>query len=50
MPSKIIFERFLWFHSRVKAEKYPNARRLAEKFVNSLSFDRINRINKMSFA
>ena len=32
MPSKIIFERFLWLHSQVKAEKYPNARVLAEKF------------------
>ncbi|MDF1594164.1 MAG: WYL domain-containing protein [Desulfobacterales bacterium] len=32
MPSKIIFERFLWFHNRVKAGLYPNARVLAEKF------------------
>lgn len=32
MPSKSLFERFLWFHSRVKAGKYPNARVLAEKF------------------
>jgi predicted DNA-binding transcriptional regulator YafY len=32
MPSKIIYERFLWFHNQVKAEKYPNSRILAEKF------------------
>ncbi|MEW6670500.1 MAG: WYL domain-containing protein [Thermodesulfobacteriota bacterium] len=32
MPSKSLFERFLWFHSWVKAVKYPNARILAEKF------------------
>lgn len=27
-----LYERFLWFHKQVKAEKYPNARVLAEKF------------------
>jgi hypothetical protein len=32
MPAKIIYERFLWFHKQVKAEKYPDARILAEKF------------------
>jgi len=32
MPAKIIYERFLWFHKQVKAEKYPNARILAEQF------------------
>lgn len=32
MPSKIIYERFLWFNNQVKAGKYPNARALAEKF------------------
>lgn len=32
MPAKIIYERFLWFHKQVKAQKYPNARILAEKF------------------
>jgi predicted DNA-binding transcriptional regulator YafY len=32
MPAKIVYERFLWFHRQVKAEKYPNARILAEKF------------------
>jgi hypothetical protein len=26
MPAKIVYERFLWFHKQVKAEKYPNAR------------------------
>ena len=32
MSAKIVYERFLWFHKQVKAEKYPNARILAEKF------------------
>lgn len=32
MPSKIIYERFLWFHDRVKTGKYPNSGSLAEKF------------------
>jgi predicted DNA-binding transcriptional regulator YafY len=32
MPSKIIYERFLWFNNQVKAGKYPNSRTLAEKF------------------
>jgi predicted DNA-binding transcriptional regulator YafY len=32
MPAKIIYERFLWFHKQIKAEKYPNARILAQKF------------------
>ncbi len=32
MPSKIIYERYLWFHDRVKAGKHPNAGNLAEKF------------------
>jgi hypothetical protein len=32
MPAKIVYERFLWFHKQVKAEKFPNARILAEKF------------------
>jgi predicted DNA-binding transcriptional regulator YafY len=32
MPSKVIYERFLWFHKRVKAEKFPNTRTLAERF------------------
>ena len=32
MPSKTVYERFLWFHNQVKAERFPNARILAEKF------------------
>lgn len=32
MPAKIIYERFLWFHKQVKAERYPNAGILAQKF------------------
>ncbi len=32
MSSKIIYERFLWFHAEVKEQKYPNTKTLAEKF------------------
>jgi predicted DNA-binding transcriptional regulator YafY len=32
MGAKIIYERFLWLHGRVKARKYPNARNLCEHF------------------
>ena len=32
MSSKIIYERFLWFHNKVKEDKYPNTKTLAEKF------------------
>ncbi len=32
MPAKIIYERFLWLHSRIKSGKYPNARNLCEHF------------------
>jgi len=32
MSSKVIYERFLWFHTSVKEKKYPNTRHLAEKF------------------
>lgn len=32
MSSKIIFERFLWFHNEIKEGKYPNTRTLAENF------------------
>jgi predicted DNA-binding transcriptional regulator YafY len=32
MPSKVIYERFLWFHTRVKDKKYPNTKTLAERF------------------
>jgi predicted DNA-binding transcriptional regulator YafY len=36
MPSKVIYERFWWFHNQVKAGKYPNARKLAERFELSV--------------
>jgi predicted DNA-binding transcriptional regulator YafY len=32
MSSKIIYERFLWFHNKIKEGKYPNTRTLAENF------------------
>lgn len=32
MPSKVIYERYLWFHSQAKNLRYPNAARLAERF------------------
>jgi predicted DNA-binding transcriptional regulator YafY len=32
MSSKIIYERFFWFHNRIKEGKYPNTRTLADKF------------------
>mgnify|MGYP003802691577 CR=1 FL=1 len=32
MPSKVIFERFLWFHHQVGRSRYPNAAALAERF------------------
>lgn len=32
MSSKVIYERFLWFHSKVKERQYPNSKNLAEKF------------------
>lgn len=32
MSGKLQYERFFWFHKRLKAGKYPNARILAEKF------------------
>ncbi len=32
MSSKIIYQRFLWFHNKIKEEKYPNTRTLAENF------------------
>ena len=32
MSSKIIYERFLWFHNQVKSDRYPNSRNLAETF------------------
>lgn len=32
MGSRLKYERFLWFHGRVKSAKFPNARHLAGKF------------------
>lgn len=32
MGKKLSFERYNWFHGQVKAGRYPNARKLAEKF------------------
>jgi len=32
MGERLKYERFLWFHDRVKASRYPNARHLAERF------------------
>jgi len=32
MSDRLKFERFLWFHGRIKAERYPNASHLAEEF------------------
>ncbi|MBN1381226.1 MAG: WYL domain-containing protein [Deltaproteobacteria bacterium] len=32
MSAKVIYERFLWFHNKIKENKYPNARTLAEHF------------------
>lgn len=32
MPAKIIYERFLWFHNRIRAGSFPNARTLSEHF------------------
>lgn len=32
MPSKVIYQRFLWFHNKIKEGKYPNTRTLAENF------------------
>jgi len=36
MSSRVIYERFLWFHSRVKRGLYPNAAALAERFEISV--------------
>jgi predicted DNA-binding transcriptional regulator YafY len=32
MAKKLAYERFYWFHCQIKAEQFPNARKLAEKF------------------
>lgn len=32
MSSKVIYERFLWFHGQVKDRKFPNSKSLAENF------------------
>lgn len=36
MPSKVIYERFWWFHNQVKDGKYPNATKLAQWFELSV--------------
>jgi len=33
---KLSYERFLWFHERVKEKGYPNASMLAERFETSV--------------
>lgn len=32
MSSKVIYERFLWLHNKIKEHKYPNTRMLSERF------------------
>jgi len=32
MTKKLSYERYYWFHGQIKAGRYPNARRLSEKF------------------
>ena len=32
MGKKLAYERYHWFHGQIKARRYPNARRLSEKF------------------
>jgi hypothetical protein len=32
MASKVIYQRFLWFHNKIKEGKYPNTRTMAENF------------------
>ncbi|MEW6108971.1 MAG: YafY family protein [Nitrospirota bacterium] len=32
MGDRLKYERFLWFHGRVRSEKYPNASQLAERY------------------
>jgi len=32
MSSKAIYERFLWFHNKIKEDKYPNTKTLSEEF------------------
>lgn len=36
MAKKLAFERYHWFHGRIKANRYPNAKRLAEHFEISV--------------
>jgi len=36
MPSKIIYERFLWFYNQVKRGRYPNASTMARRFEISV--------------
>ena len=32
MGKKLVFERYNWFHGQIKADRFPNARALSEKF------------------
>jgi len=32
MGKKLSFERYNWFHGQIKAGRFPNARKLAERF------------------
>lgn len=32
MGDRLTYERFLWFHGKVKGRSYPNARTLADEF------------------
>ncbi|MFH1674302.1 MAG: hypothetical protein ABIF87_12875 [Pseudomonadota bacterium] len=32
MAKKLAYERYFWFHSEIKADRYPNARILSEEF------------------
>ena len=32
MGKKLAYERYHWFHGQIKAGRYPNARRLGERF------------------
>ena len=32
MAKKLAYERYYWFHGQIKASRYPNARKLSEKF------------------
>lgn len=36
MSKKLAYERYFWFHGQLKAGRYPNARKLSEKFEFSI--------------